>query len=225
MPTFTELYYNTETHIANENLKPEKSESVDLSFNYRTPFFDANLTGFLLWGRDMIDWIKVTETDKPASSNLTKVNTQGIEANFRFHLSKLLPALGEKSSFAMGYTRLFQEYDAGGNISQSANALNYLRDKFSAQLNHSIGGGFSAGWYFRFQKRMGKYEKFENYQSTGKFEAYPAFSTLDIRLNYQYKDWELHVSANNLYDTHYSDWGNIVQSGFWLSGGIRLILK
>jgi iron complex outermembrane receptor protein len=225
MPTFTELYYNTETHQANENLKPEKSESVDLSLNYRTPLFDANLTGFLLWGRDMIDWIKVTAADKPASSNLTKVNTQGIEGNIRLHLFQLFPALGEKSALVVGYTRLFQDYDTGGHISQSANALNYLRDKFAVQLNHEISGGFSANWYFRFQKRMGTYEKFEAYQSTGRFELYPAFSTLDLRLNYRYKDWELHVSANNLYDTHYFDWGNIPQPGFWLQGGIALTIR
>jgi iron complex outermembrane receptor protein len=225
MPTFTELYYNTETHQANENLKPEKSESTDLSFHYRTGFFEANLTGFLLWGRDMIDWIKVKEGDKAFSSNLTKVNTQGIEGIFRFRLVELFPALGEKSALTVGYTRLFQEYDARGHISQSANALNYLRDKFTVQFNHRIYGELSAGWYFRLQKRMGVYEKFENYKSAGRFEPYPVFSTLDLRLNYRYREWDFHVSVNNLYDTHYFDWGNIVQPGFWLSGGIVLCVK
>ncbi|MDR2682836.1 MAG: TonB-dependent receptor [Dysgonamonadaceae bacterium] len=225
MPTFTELYYNTETHQANENLKPEQSESADMSFNYRASFFEAHLTGFLLWGKNMIDWIKRAEGDKAFSSNLTKVNTQGIEGIFRFHLSGILPALGEKSVLSVAYTRLFQEYDAEGHISQSANALNYLRDKCTVQFNHRIYGGLSAGWYFRVQKRMGVYEKFEAYKSTGKFDSYPAFSTLDLRLNYRYRDWEFHVNANNLYDTHYFDRGNIVQPGFWLSGGISLVLK
>jgi iron complex outermembrane receptor protein len=72
---------------------------------------------------------------------------------------------------------------------------------------------------------MGVYEKFENYKSAGRFEPYPAFSTLDLRLNYRYKDWDFHINANNLYDTHYFDWGNIVQPGFWLTGGISLVLK
>jgi iron complex outermembrane receptor protein len=225
MPTFTELYYNTETHQANENLKPEKSESADLSFNYRINFFEINLTGFLFWGKDMIDWIKATEEDKAFSSNLTKVNTQGIESVFRFRLFELLPALGEESVLSAGYTRMFQEYNTNGHISQSANALNYLRDKFTLQFNHRIYGKLSAGWYFRAQKRMGVYEKFENYRSVGRFEPYSAFSTLDLRLSYRYRDWAFHLNANNLYDTHYFDWGNIVQPGFQLSGGISLTLK
>ncbi|GHV11567.1 hypothetical protein FACS1894162_7140 [Bacteroidia bacterium] len=225
MPTFTELYYQTVTHTANENLKPEKSESVDLAFNYRTSFVEVDLTGFLLWGKDIIDWVKATSKDKAVASNLTKVNIQGIEGNLRFRLSKILPALGEKSTLALGYTRMFQEYNSAGQISQSANALNYLRDKFTAQFRHQIYGGLSAGWYFRFQKRMGVYEQFEANTSTGNFAPYPAFSTLDLKLNYQYKEYEFHLSANNLYNTQYYDIGNIPQSGFWLTGGVRVLLN
>ncbi|OAV67153.1 Outer membrane cobalamin translocator [Bacteroidales bacterium Barb6XT] len=225
MPTFTELYYNTETHSANENLKPEKSESVDLSLTWHTSFVEARLTGFLLWGKDMIDWIKVNEGDKPSSSNLTKVNTQGIETSLRFHTAAILPVLGEKSNLTLAYTRMFQDYDAAGLISESAGALNYLRDKFTAQFNHRLYGNFSAGWYFRFQKRMGVFEKFENNRSAGRFEPYPAFSTLDLKLNYEYRDLAFNLSLNNLYDTRYFDLGNIIQPGFWLTGGISYTFK
>lgn len=223
MPTFTDLYYTTETHNGNSGLKPEKSESLDLNFKYNKSFFSAYLTGFLLWGRDMIDWVKVNATDtKWASWNLTKVDTKGVEMRVKFRLADVFPVLGEQSSVSLDYARMHQTSDAQNMI--SLYSLNYLRDKFTAQFHHQIYKGFSAGWYLRFQKRMGFYEKYENLVKIGN-EHYPAFSTLDLKLNYKYNDLQLNLSMNNLYNTHYFDRGNIPQPGFWLMGGISYTFR
>jgi iron complex outermembrane receptor protein len=225
MPTYTELYYNTATHQANENLLPEKSESVDLSFGYHNRLIEARLTGYLLWGRNMIDWIQKTLSDNLTSTNITKVDARGIDASVRIRLCDLTAALGENAALSVAYTRLFQEYDAAGNISQSANAANYLRDKLVVGFNHRITGNLSANWYFRLQKRMGDYERYDNYAPTGIREGYPAFSTLDLRIDYRWTDWNFHVNANNLYNTRHFDWGNVPTPGFWLSGGIAYTVK
>ena len=225
VPTFTELYYNTATHAANENLLPEESESIDLGLKYRSYYFDAGITGFILWGDNMIDWIKATAEDKPTSTNLTKLNTKGIEANIKLNTGILCQALGQKSVLELGYTHMWQEYNSGEYISESANKLNYLRDKFTARFNHQIYGGFSANWLFRYQKRMGVYSLYENGVNLGEMGTYPAFSTLDVKLKYRHKDLELNVSINNLYNTKYADLGNIHQPGFWLMGGVSYTLR
>jgi iron complex outermembrane receptor protein len=220
MPTFTDLYYTTETHNGNNGLKPEKSESLELNFKYSQSFFSAYLTGFLLWGRDMIDWVKVD--DKWASWNLTKVDTRGVEMGVKLRLGDVIPALGGQSSLSLDYARMHQTSDTQEMV--SLYSLNYLRDKFTAQFHHQIYKGLSAGWYFRFQKRMGFYEKYENLEKVGN-EPYPAFSTLDLKLNYKYNDLMFDLSMNNLYDTHYFDRGNIPQAGFWLMGGISYTFR
>lgn len=225
MPTFTELYYNTETHVANENLLPEKSESLDLSLKYRNRFVAANVTGFLLWGRNMIDWIQEDIDSKPTAANLTKINTQGIESNVKFYLSALFPGLGTNATLAVGYTRLWQDHDAGMYISESKNKLNYLRDKFTTQLNHKIYKGLSANWFFRYQHRMGKYTKYENHVNTKQQVSYPSFSTLDLKLDYKYENLAIYASLNNLFDKKYVDLGNIEQPGFWLSTGISYVFR
>jgi iron complex outermembrane receptor protein len=200
-------------------LKPEKSESLEAGARYATSFIQADLTGFLLWGRDMIDWVKNNPQDaKWASWNLTEVNIRGMEAGVRFNLGEVLPFLS-RSSLAFGYARMHQTTDTQGLI--SVYALNYLRDKLTAQFHHTLCKGLSASWFFRFQKRMGSYEKFENLQKVGD-EPYPAFSTLDLKVSYQYRNITFHASFNNLYDTDYFDKGNIPQAGFWFIGGISL---
>lgn len=179
-----------------------------------------------MWGRDIIDWVKKEREDGKivsASWNHTAVNTQGIETGVRFRLSELLPILGENASLSLDYARLHQDSDSKGQ--NSIFKLNYLRDKFTTTFNHHIYNGFSAGWYLRYQKRMGMYTVFENSASTGKTEPYKAFTTLDVKLNYQYDRWLWHLNLNNLYNTRRNDMGNIPQPGFWLTGGIVYTLK
>ena len=71
---------------------------------------------------------------------------------------------------------------------------------------------------------MGNYRRFEGGTDAG-LHPYPAFSVLDLKLNYTLRNVDLHVSMNNLYDTQYYDVGNVPQAGFWLMGGITYRLK
>ena len=226
MPTFTELYYNTATHTANENLIPEKSKSADISFRYRNNIVEVSTTGFLLKGSNMIDWIKETSDSKQTSANITEIDTKGLETNTRLRLGHIVPALGTDASLAIGYTRMWQDINAGIYISESADKLNYLRDKFTANLSHNIIENLSVDWHIRMQKRMGKYTLYEENKSTGITSGYPAFTTLDLKLQYTCSNnLVFNLCMNNIFDTDYVDLGNIHQPGFWLMGGVSYILR
>jgi iron complex outermembrane receptor protein len=222
MPTFTDLYYTTETHTANEQLKPESSEAVDLGVRYTHPFVTAHLTAYLMWGRDIIDWVRASGEDKWASWNLTEVNKQGVEAGLTFRPGSRWPALGERSTLSVSYARMNQACDSKGL--ESRYSLNYLRDKLTAQFHHAVYRGLSAGWYFRYQKRMGVFRRYDNGVDAG-LQPFPDFSTLDLKLNYEYGKCNFYVNLNNLYDTPYYDIGNVPQAGFWFMGGINYRLK
>lgn len=224
MPTFTDLYYKAPTHIGKNDLRPEKSESLELNIKYKESLFSAYLTGYLMWGKDIIDWVKEKPEETAYSAwNMSEINTQGIETGVSFKLGGVFPVLGDNSSLSIDYARMFQDADTGDMISMYS--LNYLRDKFTAKFNHQIYKGLSAGWYFRLQKRMGVYEKYHGKEKPATIEYYPAFSTLDLKLNYQYRDILFNLSLNNLYDTHYFDRGNTPQARFWLMGGISYTFK
>lgn len=222
MPTFTDLYYTTETHTGNETLKPERSESVDLGFKYTDRLFTAYVTGYLMWGRNMIDWVKEKPKDKWSSWNLTELNKQGIDMGIKFKIGEVVPLFGKNSTLAVDYTRIHQNRN---DISLISNyALNYLRDKFTAQFNHRIYENLSASWHFRYQKRMGSYLKYEDLKPVIQ-KPFSAFSTLDLKINYFYRNFNFTVNLNNIYDTDYFDLGNIPQPGFWLTGGVSYTFK
>lgn len=221
VPTFTDLSYSNETHEANEFLKPEKSESFDLGLKYNTKPISAYLTGYLMQGRDVIDWVKNSE-NKWASWNHTTLDKQGVEMGVTYLLSQSTPLFGKHAEIAIDYAYLHQTTDSKQLISRFSN--NYLKNKFTARFNHTIYQKLSASWNFRYQKRMGVYEKIEEGKSKG-YVPFPDFSTLNLRLNYDYTNVKFYVNFNNIYDTQYYDMGNIPQAGFWFVAGVSYTLR
>lgn len=222
MPTFTDLYYTTATHIGNTDLKPETSEAFELGVKYTNWFMSAYATAYLMKGDNIIDWVKPSTEAKWESRNITELDKRGVETGLRLALGELFPVVPNGTVLDAGYTRLHQSKASGDLISNYS--LNYLRDKLTLRLEHPILKNVTANWNFRWQKRMGGYTRYEN-TVKGEFAPYAPFSTLDLRINWQLKDFVLHVSANNLYDKKYHDLGNIPQAGFWLIGGVSYTLR
>ena len=71
---------------------------------------------------------------------------------------------------------------------------------------------------------MGTYLKYEDLKPTVQV-PYPAFSTLDVRLDWKFQDFAINLTANNIFNKKYFDLGNVPQAGFWLIGGISYTLK
>jgi len=66
---------------------------------------------------------------------------------------------------------------------------------------------------------MGEFRLYEGSTDMG-LVPYPAFSTLDLKLQYELRHIAFNLNINNIYDTYYFDAGNVPQAGFWLIGGI-----
>ena len=220
MPSFTELFYTTNTtHVGNPNLKPEYSESFEVGFNYGNRFMKAYVTGFVMKGKNLIDWVKQnSDSTVWYSVNHTEIDKKGVELGTHFFLKELFPVLPAGTVLQLDYTYLHQSKDAGTMVSNYV--LNNLRDKFSARLEVPVLRNLTTSCYFRWQKRDGTYEKYENLVKVGD-EPYPAFSTLDLQISYKPKaNLNFFANINNLYNTHYFDIGNVPQPGFWAMGGV-----
>ncbi len=221
MPTFTDLYYKDPSQIGNPNLTSEKSSGYEIGGKFYNPAFSFYLTGFYMYGKDVIDWVKTPEETVYQAQNLSTLNKYGLETGLSLRLDKLLPVL-QNSHLDLGYLFIDQSHESGNLVSNYA--LDYLKHKFTAQLNHSIYKNISADWSFRWQDRMGSYTKYVDYKKSSE-EEYPAYSVVDLKINWKLKDFKVYLSANNLFDISYYDIGNVPQPGFWLSGGISYMLR
>lgn len=220
IPTFIDLYYVGPAQQGNSNIQAERSQSLEFTTKYRTDAFDAYVTGFALWGKDIIDWVKLNPTDaKYQSHNIGYLNTYGVEAGVRIKLGGLVPELGRGSQLRLDYARMTQKHD-----SQSLSSLyvmRYLRDKFTARLDLALSRNITSSWSLRWQKRMGEFQSGVDASNNPIYSNYPSFATLDTRFDYQHSPkLGFSLNLNNLTNTQYFDFAAVHQPGFWASIGL-----
>ena len=222
LPTFTDLYYKSPTHEGNPDMKAEESHSFQIGVAYRTQTFDVTLKGFYHHGKHLIDWVMFTPTDVFHSYNFN-LDNMGLQAQAGVRFTELL---GSPTSWLqhlnIGYTFIHQRRIDDVQFYKSNYAMEYLRHKLVATLNHRIAGRLTASWSLRFQDRMGCYLRYENAKSTGELVDYKPYATLDVKLRWQAPCFELWAEAINLTNHTYYDLGNIPQPGLMLMGGARI---
>ena len=219
LPTFTDLYYKSPTQEGNKDLKPEKTNSLRLGAQYRTTGVEARLTGFYDWGTDMIDWVMYTADDTYHSANF-RLDNRGYSVAVTLFPQEWMPTC-IVTAVKLGYAYIDQNRKDDTQIYKSNYAMEYLRHKFTASVDHRIVSRLTASWAFRWQQRMGSYIVYENNKSTGRAHAYSPYGILDLKLMWTERRYELALSMNNLTSHSYYDLGNVEQPGFWLMGSAK----
>ena len=102
--------------------------------------------------------------------------------------------------------------------------MEYLRHKLVATIDHRIVSRLNASWSLRWQDRVGGYIRYENAQSTGELVNYAPYATLDLKLRWTAKHYELWTEATNLTNRRYFDLGNIPQPGIVVLAGVKVRL-
>ena len=221
LPTFTDLYYKSPTNQGNRNLKAEESNSFQVGARWANGWGQASLRGFYNHGRRMIDWVMFSPTDIYHSANFD-LDNMGVAADVRVDFAQM-PAVGRVlRSFSAGYTYMHQRRHDDVAIYKSNYAMEYLRHKFTATLQHVVWSRLTASWQLRWQDRMGSYIKYENAVSTGQLVSYHPYATLDLKLQWKAPHYQLWVEGTNLTNHTYYDLGNIPQPGIVVLAGARV---
>lgn len=203
LPTFTDLYYTTATHIGNPDLKPEHAVTYQVSTHYSQGGFTASATGYYRRGTDIIDWaqIETAEGMKWKSTQLTKLDTYGVELQASYRGRRVL------RNITISYGWMSSDKTAPDY--KSKYALDYLRNKIAVQAGVNIWRGFAAevtaSWYDRNQ--------------TSEL-TYAPYWLLDARLSWTGGMFTLYVEATNVLDTAYYDFVGLRQPPRWISAGL-----
>ena len=221
MPTFTELYYSVGGHKADKYLKPEEMQAVEVGVKYLRPGIRATLSLYRYHGTDMIDWIKdISQGDDAPwqSVNHAVINTMGAEASVLVDIRELMQRDAFVRSVNVSYSYINQDKETTPNL-QSKYALEYLRHKFVAQANFRIWKLLEMNVSYRWQDRMG------NYQKGNSMVPYEPYSLVDARLSWNAPQYKIYVEGNNLLNKTYYDHGNIPQPGIWVRAGASYRFK
>ena len=217
LPTFTDLYYKSPTHQGNQGMRAEESHSFQLgtkaNYQFGRVFTNYTLKGFYHRGTNMIDWVMYTADDVFHSANFDLDNL-GVQVEATASYNRV--------ALNLAYSYIHQRRHDDINIFKSNYAMEYLRHKFVATLHHPIVSRLTAAWTFRWQDRMGSYILYEDAKSTGQLVPYDPYATLDLKLRWTAKHYELWAEATNITNHRYYDLGNIPQPGIIVLAGARV---
>ncbi len=225
LPTFTDLYYKSPTHEGNQGMRAEESHSLQvgttISFS-PTPVPSREgggwsgsfgLKAFYHRGHNLIDWVMYSADDVFHSANF-ELDNLGVSAEVNLHFKPF--------NLKLAYAFIHQNRRDDQPIYKSNYAMEYLRHKLVARLDHKIWSHLTASWNFRWQDRMGSYIRYEDAQSTGELVEYRPYATLDLKVLWTDRHYELWAEATNLFNHRYYDLGNIPQPGIVVLGGARV---
>ena len=208
LPTFTDLYYHSVNQMANPDLKPEESLNGELSLHWNRGPWYARTTVYCRQGKNVIDWIRMNEETVWRSANHTKVDALGTELQLGYRGKGFL----QRAEMGFAYCLLSKE---AGDF-KSEYALDYLRNKLSAQVSVAPVRKWTIDLAFSHQQRKGLYQN-----AMGEMERYKAVWLLDARMGYQIRWAKIYLEGRNLLNQTYFDYGGLMQPGAHCLAGIE----
>lgn len=221
LPTFTDLFFSNPALQGNPLLKPEKSKTIELGTKINQQSWSLNADVFYRKGENVIDWVKLNSTStKYEAMNLSSVNAKGADftLEYRFENSFL-----KKSALSYSYLEL----DKAAVGFDSKYALDYLKNKITLTLDHSIWNKLSACWKLGYFDRSGNYDAQTSpvKGASAIITNYSAYTNVDCRLLWNDKHFDVFADMNNIFNKSYADYGGLAQPGRNVNVGVRLKLN
>ncbi len=217
MPTFTDLYYNGPSNVGNPNLSPEKSTTYEIGWKYFESDLQILSALFYRNGKNTIDWVKKSDTEKWQTMNYTEINTTGfqIAVNKKMHYRFI-------DYFNINYTYLYQNKPQKNYISKYT--LNYLRHNLSFSMNHEIIKNLFFSWRVKYGFRNGAFFMLNKATNAVEEKPFGANWLVSAKISYSFGVANFYVQGSNLLDADYYDISYIKLPGRWIKAGVKIKL-
>ena len=219
LPTFTDLFYNTATHQANPELKPEEAMVYEVGEKFAKNAWSVSSSVFFRQGKNIIDWVYTEGASKSQSQNYSVVNAAGggISLQWNPALHNARAVIIRQLSVSYTYTLLNKE----NTQHTSSYVLDYLKHKVNINMQHLLFfNQLKASWNLTFYDRAGTYVD----NISGLATDFRPFVLTDARLAWDATRFTVFAEANNLFCAAYFDYGGLLQPKCWITTGILLKL-
>ena len=200
IPTYTDLYYNDRNTIGNANLKPEEAFSQEIGLKYNSGNYTSSIAIFNRDASNLIDFIRPDVNSKYEATNITKVNTQGVEFEgaYNFKVNSF------NQTITFGYSYLNDDILAQ-NKELSRYSLNTLKHQFTTR--------FSSQFFKNIRQNI-IYKHAERTVGT-------SYNVWDASVIVDFDPISFTVTANNIFDAEYIEAGFVPMPPSSLLVGIR----
>ncbi len=209
-PSFTDLYYRSPTQTGNTNLLTEEAITSQFGLKYNKYNFRGGISAFYRKGSRIIDWVRESESDQWIASNLTNVNSFGVDINMHY-----IPQECIINRVGFNYSWLNVIKDSENYI--SLYATDFLRHKVNIFLDHSTIDKLSFRWDLSLNRRAGTYLNKENIET-----KYGTYAIVDLKIVWKERKYTPFLELSNLFNSDYLYIGNLPQPKRWIKAGITI---
>jgi iron complex outermembrane receptor protein len=199
IPSFTDLYYKSPANSGNENLKPEKAISGETGIRYNKENLLASLTIFHRNISNLIEYTRKDQKDPWLASNISHMNTTGLEVTFKYSSNTSL-----FKTVQLSYSYLENGIDS--DEFQGKYIANSLNQNGSLNIFQSLPWNLSAGWDFIYKKIQ-----YQNQEVV----------TVNFRADIPVNSLRLYVHIQNLLNEKYAYFESVPMPGRWFKAGIE----
>ncbi len=219
LPTYTDLYYKGPSNKGNPNLLPEETWDIESGLRYENKAFSGYAAVFYRYGNHIIDWVKQPGETVWHTENMTKLNTTGLEIQWKCNL----PALINKKFFLRNIVLSYQWIGMNKPTTDyiSYYVMDYLKHKAMLTINHRIWKNISAGWVLGVYDRAGSYTD----ASTAQEIAYKPYILIHGKISWNAGPVGFYMSLNNIANTRYRDFSSVEMPGRWFMCGLQIEIK
>ncbi|NOQ24410.1 MAG: TonB-dependent receptor [Bacteroidales bacterium] len=220
LPTFTDLFYTGPSNIGNPDLKPEEAWSYETGLKFNKNITKSNLSFYYRDSKNVIAWVKPMDSNPDAiweTQNLTNVTTFGFEINNKLNINQY-----SIQNISFNYSYLDQASSSTDSY-ETKYSLNYLKHNFVFNVNHKFFNNYNFSWTLKYQDRAGSYQNYDF--SINDFigdEDFDPFFMFDAKLSWNKKLITIYAEATNIFNTKYTDIGNIEMPGRWFKAGFNV---
>jgi len=210
IPTYTELYYSDAASQGNPDLHHEESVNYEIGLGLFEKSFIVSLSLFRKEGKNIIDWIKASASEKWFARNIGELNTNGIEVNLNLSPQLMIEDF-PINKINISYTYLDSDQKIENLISRYV--FDHLRNQLIVIVNHYLPFEIIPSWVFRYEDRLGFEDNF--------------LTDIQLRKEIEFNQvgFEVFIKATNLFNKSYKDLSTVPLPGRWVIGGIKFNLN
>jgi len=205
VPTFTELYYQSPANLGNTQLKPESAWNFEQNLFWTSTTTRISTSLFWRDGKNLIDWVRLTDSDPWQARNIARIQTAGIETELHANLNNSVVHVFLQG-ISISYSYLYHQKSTASF--ESKYLLNSLRNQLILKISPNDFGGIKQHWTIRYEDRLNQDRQ----------------TIVDVHLSKTFKKITFSLSATNLGNIRYADYSGIPQPGRWITGGLNFSL-
>jgi len=204
IPTYTDMYYQSPVNEGNPDLLPEYAWNYEIGFKTRgLSNINAEVSLFYRDGKNMIDWVRATETDPWKPINVLDLDMRGFDSSISFKLANSLAPIFNQ--FSINYTFVDAKVENREN-QLSRYALENLQHQFRATLSLAYGKliahSITAGYYDRVNLND--------------------YTVVDSRISFKSPKFTLFADVTNIFNITYQETNLVIMPGRWFKMGVSL---